>query len=172
MAHPLVDQLRFTRSEFLRCLDGVTDEEARRRFLPINCISWMVGHLANQENTYWVRVAQSKNIVPELHDLVGFQKPATTPPLAEMWAAWHLITETADVYLATLTPQILESHFEWKGKPVDENVGTLLLRNIHHYWYHIGEASAVRQLLGHTDLPQFVGDMTGVGYRTEQALSS
>jgi hypothetical protein len=53
MPHLLVDQLRFARRELVRCLDGVTDEEARRRILPMNCISWMIGHLANQEQFYW-----------------------------------------------------------------------------------------------------------------------
>lgn len=28
---------------------------------------------------------------------------------------------------------------------------------IYHYWYHTGEIMAVRQLLGHERLPQFVG---------------
>jgi len=37
-----------------------------------------------------------------------------------------------------------------------------------HYWYHLGESQAIRQLLGHTDLPQFVGDIRGGGpYRPE-----
>ena len=52
--HPLVTQLWFARSELLRCLDGVPAEDAQRRLLPMNCISWVVGHLANQENAYWV----------------------------------------------------------------------------------------------------------------------
>ena len=34
MPHPLVLQLRFTRSEFKRALEGVTDAEARKRFMP------------------------------------------------------------------------------------------------------------------------------------------
>jgi hypothetical protein len=38
-------------------------------------------------------------------------------------------------------------------------VGSLLLRVIYHYWYHIGEIMAIRQLLGHTNLPEFVGDL-------------
>lgn len=80
MTHPLVTQLRFTRSELLRCLEGVSDEEARHRFEPMNCI----------------------------------------------------------------------------------------LRNIYHYWFHLGEAHAIRQLLGHTDLPQFVGDMSEALYRPER----
>jgi len=46
MAHPLVEQLRFARSELRRGLEGVTDEEARQRILPMNCIAWNVGHLA------------------------------------------------------------------------------------------------------------------------------
>jgi hypothetical protein len=34
MVHPLVEQLRFARSEFMRGIEGVTDEEGQRRFLP------------------------------------------------------------------------------------------------------------------------------------------
>ena len=49
MTHPLVTQLRFARSEFVRCLEGVSDEDARHRIMPMNCISWMVGHLAAQD---------------------------------------------------------------------------------------------------------------------------
>ena len=39
MAHPLVDQLRFAQCEFRRGLLGVTPEDAKRRLLPMNCIS-------------------------------------------------------------------------------------------------------------------------------------
>jgi len=167
MIHPLVTQLRFARSEFVRCLEGVTDEEACRRFEPMNCISWMVGHLANQENTYWVLVAQGKQIVPDLYPLVAYGKPASTPPLAEMWAAWREITAVTDQYLDTLTPDILQTHFMWKGKPTEESVGTMLQRNLYHYWFHNGEAYAVRQMLGHTNLPDFVGNMSAAVYRPE-----
>lgn len=38
----------------------------------------------------------------------------------------------------------------------------------YHYWSHIGEASAVRQILGHPDLPQFVGPIEDMApYRRE-----
>ncbi len=167
MTHPLVTQLHFARSEFLRCLEGVTDEEARRRFMPMNCISWMIGHVANQENTYWVLMAQGKQIRPDLYPLVGFGKPATTPPLDEMWQAWQEITQTADSYLNGLTSEALQTYFDWRGKPLQESVGTMLLRNIYHYWFHTGEAYAVRQMLGHTGLPDFVGDMSTAVYRPE-----
>ncbi len=168
MTHPLVAQLRFTRSELMRCLQGVSDADARRRIEPMNCLSWMVGHLADQENRYWVVVAQGQTLAQELNDQVGYRKPASTPPFEEMWSTWRVITEAADRYLDTLTLELMQTYFEWKGKPMGENIGTMLLRNIHHYWFHIGEAYALRQMLGHTDLPEFVGDMSTAGYRPEQ----
>jgi uncharacterized damage-inducible protein DinB len=168
MTHPLVTQLRFTRSELRRALDGVSDADARRRLEPMNCVSWMIGHLANQEQYYWVYLAQGKAVIPGLNELVGYGKPASTPPLADMWAAWHAVTQAAEPYLVKLTSDVLQTHFERDGKPVPENIGTLLQRVIYHYWYHIGEGLAARQLLGHPDLPEFVGDLGIQGpYRPE-----
>jgi hypothetical protein len=167
MTHPLVTQLRFARSELVRCLEGVSDEDARRHLEPMNCISWIVGHLAYQENVYWMLRAQGQNLAPDLQQRVGWGQPPSTPPLDEMWAVWHTITSAADRYLDTLTPELLQTHLEWEGKALPENIGTMLLRNIYHYWFHIGEAHAIRQLLGHPDLPQFVGDISKAPYRPE-----
>ena len=63
MPHPLVAQLRFTRSEFLRALEGLTPEEAARRIQPMNPIAWMVGHLAWHEQLLWLDRAQGKIVV-------------------------------------------------------------------------------------------------------------
>ena len=165
--HLLVAQLRFSRSEFVRCLEGVSAEDALKRLMPMNCISWMVGHLANQEHRYWVIFAQQKNVVPELYELVGFGKPASTPALSDMWAAWRKVTAEADTFLDTLTPEKLQGYLVRDGKPVDENIGTLLMRNIYHYWYHTGEASSIRQMLGHEHVPEFVGNINTAAYRPE-----
>lgn len=35
----LVTQLRFSRAEFTRCLQGVDDQDALKRLEPMNCIS-------------------------------------------------------------------------------------------------------------------------------------
>jgi hypothetical protein len=133
----------------------------------MNCISWIIGHLASQENAYWVRVAQDTKLYPDLHKRVGTGYPASTPPLDEMWEAWRAITAAADPFLDTLTTEKLQTHLEWQGKPWRESVGTMLLRNTYHYWFHCGEAHAIRQMLGHPDLPQFVGDMSEAVYRPE-----
>ncbi len=159
MVHPLVEQVRFVRSEFVRALDGVTDEEARQRFGSMNCISWMIGHLADQEQRYWLQLAGGEIVVPGLNDLVGYGKPASTPPLEEMWVAWRRVTNATDPYLEALKIPDLLSFYEFNGVKRDESVGTLLLRVMGHYWFHMGESLAIRQMLGHTNLPQFVGDI-------------
>jgi hypothetical protein len=50
------------------------------------------------------------------------------------------------------------------------SVGTAFSSCAHHYhyWFHTGEAHAIRQMLGHRDLPQFVGDMAAAVYRPEK----
>lgn len=133
MPHLLVAQLRFTRSELIRCLDGVSAEEAIRRLEPMNCISWIVGHLANQKNFYWVWCGQGQRLAPHLREL-GYGSPPSTPSLDEMWDAWRTVTTTADRYLDILTPELMQTHLEWEGKPLPESIGTMLFRNIYHYW--------------------------------------
>src|SRR5579871_859107 len=107
MSHPLVLQLRFARSEFQRALVGLSDEEARRRFLPMNCISWNIGHLAWQEQRYWLWRGQDRILLPHVNELFAYGAPASTPPLDEMWAAWRTITHAAEPWLDALTTRDL-----------------------------------------------------------------
>lgn len=163
--HPLVTQLRFTRASFVECLEEVTARDAQKQLNSMNCLSWTIGHLANQEHRYWVQSAQGKTLFPHLNDLVGYGKPASTPDLEEMWTAWYLVTAEADKYFETITAGMLAGYFSEGGVQFPESIGTMLLRNIYHYWYHIGEARTIRELLGHTGLPEYVGDMSRANYR-------
>jgi Protein of unknown function (DUF664) len=167
--HPLVTQLRFARHEFVRGLEGLSETDGGVRLMPMNSIRWMVGHLANQEHRYWVMLAQGKNLAPGLGDRVGTGRPSSTPLLEEMWQAWHTITDAADDYLDTLTTDGMSTLLLRNGRPARESAGTMLMRTIYHYWFHLGEAAAVRQLIGHTNLPEFVGSMSTATYRPEQA---
>lgn len=164
MTYFLVTQLRFTRGEFRRSIEGLSAEDAIKHLQPMNCISWIIGHLANQENQYWVYLAQGKQLAPTLRQMVATGQPASTPPLDEMLSIWQAVTTEADTYLDKLDPGLMETFFEHDGKRSPENIGTLLLRNIYHYWYHTGEISSIRQMLGHKNLPEFVGDMKPVMY--------
>lgn len=170
MPHLLVDQLRFTRNEFRRALEGVTDADAVRRLPPMNCISWNVGHLAWQEQEYWLARAQGRVLLPDVRERFRSGAPASTPPLGEVWAAWEAITAEADPWLDTLTSEALAALRESVagGRARRFTLGSLMLRMVYHYWYHLGENLAVRQMLGHTSLPEFVGDIDGLApYRPE-----
>jgi hypothetical protein len=159
MTHPLVDQLRFARSEFARSLAGVDDADARRRLGPMNCLSWMVGHLADHEQRYWLQRQGQEPVIPGLNALVGYGQPASTPPLDEMWQAWRTITAVVDPTLDAFTIADLQQLPPVPRPVAPETIGTMLLRMIGHYWFHTGESQAVRQLLGHPNLPDFVGDI-------------
>jgi len=159
MTHPLVEQLRFARSELRRGLEGVTDEEARQRILPMNCIAWNVGHLAWQEQRYWLYRAQGQMLLPDINEQFAYGAPASTPSLDEAWGAWRKITEAADRWLDSVTTETLQSNVVMDGKQSEYIFGSLLQRTLYHYWYHIGENAAIRQSLGHTGLPDFVGDI-------------
>ena len=159
MTHPLIAQLRFTRSEFMRGVKGISDEDARKRLLPMNCISWNIGHLAWQEQRYFIHFGQGQMLMKDINKEFANGAPASTPPLEAMLSAWQTITSAADPWLDTLTPAKLQEHVLIKGKPSARVYGNLLQRVIYHYWYHIGENLAIRQQLGHKRLPQFVGNI-------------
>jgi hypothetical protein len=116
--------------------------------------------MANHEQQYWFKRRGEPIPVPGLHELVGWGRPATTPSLDEMWSAWRAITAASDPYLNSLTTPDLGTFYLVNGAPLPESIGTMCLRVTSHYWFHNGEAQAIRQLLGHTDLPQFVGDIS------------
>lgn len=158
MTHPIAGQLAFARSELMRSLDGVTDDEGARRFMPMNALGWIVGHLADQEQRYFLQRQGQPLVVDGLNDRVGYGKPASTPPLSEMVDAWRQITAATAPVVAAITNDDLLAyppHDPGQG----ETNGTLILRVTYHYWFHIGEGQAIRQLLGHTGLPDFVGDL-------------
>jgi uncharacterized damage-inducible protein DinB len=168
MSHPLVDQLLFTRSEFKRCLKGLSAEDAAKRIMPMNCIAWNVGHLAWHEQRYFVTYGLGEILMPELNELFAYGAPASTPDLKEMLKAWNKMTRAADPFLDTLTTQKLTEQVIKNGKPIQRYWGNLLQRVIYHYWYHTGENAAIRQALGHSNLPQFVGSIdTQAPYRVE-----
>jgi hypothetical protein len=159
MTHPLIDQFRFTRREWLRGLDGIPEADANQHFGPMNCISWTVGHLAWHEQRYWLIRAQGQIIYPELNELFAYGAPMSTPSFLEMLAKWQTVTQAADPFLKTLTTASLQTELLLDGKPVGQSVGSALRRITYHYWYHIGEVQAIRQMLGHKNLSEYVGDI-------------
>jgi len=168
MVHPLVDQFRFTRSEWLRGLEGLSEEDGACHFEQMNCISWTVGHLAWHEQRTFLQRPQDIILFPQLNELFAYGAAMNTPSLEEMLGIWRTVTEAANPYLDTLTTEILLTDLLLNGKPVGQSRGSALRRITYHYWYHIGETQAIRQMLRHANLPEYVGNIeTEAPYRPE-----
>src|SRR5215212_2508049 len=168
MPHPLVEQVRFTRSEWLRALRGVSEEDGSRRMEPINSIGWILGHLAWQEQRYFIARAQGRLPRPELDRVAASGGPPSTPSLKEMMADWKVVTADVDVWMDKLTTADLLAKLPPPGN--SRTVGDAVLRMTYHYWFHIGEILAIRQLLGHPRRPEYVGDIEHKApYRAEES---
>ena len=151
--HTLVDMHYLARKEFERNLRGLTDEDARKRVEPMNCISWIIAHVANQHRTFFVDWPAGRKTDPR-YSPYGYGSPASQPPLEEALSLLRDACRDADAWLQTATKDSLQS----KGGLTSlerENAGTLLVRNIFHTWCHLGEISSIRQILGHKP-PEFV----------------
>jgi hypothetical protein len=156
MAHPLVEQLRFTRSEWRRALRGVPEADGARRLGPMNSISWIVAHMAWHEQRYWLTRLAAETPVPALNEIAPNGGPPTTPSLAAMLKAWKRVTDAADAHLETLDEAAM--HRSLPGGP-PRLVGNAIQRVTYHYWFHAGEILAIRQILDHPNRPEFVGNI-------------
>ena len=127
----------------------------------MNCITWIVGHVALQQHALFVAGPRSMATEPQ-YDAFRSGMPPSQPPLAEVMALWHASGAEADVWLDAATEESLQGPFR---SPAGENGGTLVVRSIFHTWCHVGEISSIRQVLGHRP-PEFV-DLHGWSYQGE-----
>ena len=151
MFHPL-DLARFAIDEFLRGLDGLTEEEAARRLdkadgTQMNAPAWTTAHLAY----HWLQR-------PERLRRYSWGSDDPTPPtLAEARGWLEEGRRHTEDWLSRADAALMASIPPRTG---GESVGTSLMRATLHTWFHIGEINAIRQMLGHPEIG-FVGDMIG-----------
>lgn len=157
--HPLVLQLRFTRAEFIRGIGRVSRADGSVRLGRMNSIGWNVGHLAWQEQRYFLDLGRGQILFPDVAERFAFGAPGSIPALDEALEKWRAITAAADPWLDTLTTESLQAHPRRSARVLKVAYANLLQRTIYHYWYHNGENQAIRQQLGHQRLPQFVGNI-------------
>ena len=75
-----------------------------------------------------------------------------------MRAHWDKVTKAVDERFATLTVDDLLGDVNYFGYEYPENLGSVLQRTNNHYFFHMGEAFAIRQLLDHTGFPEVMAD--------------
>ena len=161
MYQPL-ELARFALSEFERGLEGVTDEEARKRMTKadgteMNAVTWTIGHIAG----HWLSVAAYANHEERPSRVVRFLGSHADPTPLLLTDALKLLDDA-------------KKSIEWLGSADDsllssspagfflsrESVGTNVMRVVLHTCFHTGEINAVRQLLGHAEI-LFVGKLIG-----------
>ncbi len=168
MAHHLVRYIWHVRRELERVLDGISEADLNREVHlnddsgSINSIAWMIGHLAMQEQAYWLLFTGNELVDKNLKVYGG--KVEDAKDFAELFELWKKITEQSNAWLETATPKDLENTFE-KAR---ENTGSLMTRVIGHYYFHIGQIATIRKLLGY-DVPSFVGSQEGAYYTPENS---
>jgi hypothetical protein len=169
MAHPVGEQLRFTRGEWRRGLTGVTEQEGGEHCGQMNSIGWIVGHLTWQEQRYLLDRPQGIMLLPDIQERFAFGAPMSTPSLAEMLKSWRKITRASEPFLDSLTTRDLLRDLPLNGRKSGQSQGSAIRRLTYHYWSHIGEIQAIRQILGHKRLPVYVGNIEGKApYRAEK----
>ena len=151
--HTLVEMPYLTRKEFERNLTGLTDEDARKQIKPMNCISWIVAHVACQHQMFFVDWPQGRDIEPR-YSPYNYGAPPSQPSLEEAMTLWQDACKGSDAWLQAATSESLQTKGDYTS-PENENRGTLMARCIFHTWCHLGEISSIRQMLGHR-APQFV----------------
>ncbi len=168
MAHPVVEQLRFTRGEWRRALTRLTEKEGARHFGPMNSIGWIVGHLAWHEQRVLLYRPQGIMLAPELQKEFYSGARLSTPSLAKMLRHWRNVTKASEPFLDSLSTKELLKDLPINGKSVGQTQGDVIRRMTYHYWFHIGEILSIRQMLGHTKLPVYVGSLEAKApYRPE-----
>ena len=144
-------------------MDGVDDEEAERRLHDLNSVAWTVGHLAWQEQLYFLHLCQGQLPLPRIDSAFRSGAPASAARLAEVLPAWRSITAQADPWLEPLTiADLTKPYATASGAPGTRILGDLIQRTTYHYWFHIGQIVVVRKMLGHAPLPRFVGNLDGL----------
>ncbi len=170
-----IELARFALSEFERGLEGLADEEARTRLTKadggqMNAISWVIGHVAQ----HWLSVRSLATLERRPSGLRPFVTgPAadpTPPPLTEALkllqdakGSLEWITGADDALFATTREELVTASASTAARDLripKENAGTALMRAVLHTWFHLGEISAIRQMLGHPEI-FFVGQMVG-----------
>lgn len=139
-------------TEFERGLQGLSDEDARRRLTKadgseMNAISWTVCHIAG----HWL------NRPSRMARYASGSKNPEPPSLEDALALLAEAKGFTETWIPDAKPEFLASKPDALG---GESVGTGVMRAVLHTWFHAGEINAIRQMLGHEEIG-FVGQMLG-----------
>jgi uncharacterized damage-inducible protein DinB len=136
--------LSATHARLLRCLEDLSDDDARRTPHGLSPVVWQAGHIALTDAAL-ARRADGRTEPPAGYEALfamGTGGPAAYPPLAEVRDALNRGQQRLEEIARTVDP----------GARVDarhySTVGEMLAFATYHRGYHVGKITTLRALLG------------------------
>ncbi len=137
--------LRGTHQRVLRCIEDLSDDEARRSPTGnLTPVIWQVGHLAFSDARFAARVERPYPLASAYEELFkgGTGGPGAYLQLSEVTTAFNTAHQNLE--------EVVESVD--LSRPVDSrtytNVGEMLMFACYHRGYHTGKMATLRALLG------------------------
>ena len=136
--------LTATATRVLRCVEDVSDDEARRTPTNLSPIVWQLGHLAQSDGGFLQRggvVSPAPASFAELFK-TGSGGSAIYPPLAEVRAVFEATQRELEKLArsADLTQRVDARNYG--------TLGEMLVFAAYHRGYHVGKMTTLRALLG------------------------
>jgi uncharacterized damage-inducible protein DinB len=143
------------REDLLRALEGLDDRSGALRLGGLNEAAWIVAHLAEQEQRYWLASFGLPEVAPEV---APYRRGRSDEPLtlSEALDAWQRVAAATAPRLRRLGAEELERRAPDPTVASGERLDVMCLRVFGHYYLHIGQITAVRRWLG-LSVPPFVG---------------
>ncbi len=145
MRQMMLGQLQATHARVLRCVEDVSDDEARRPLAGnLTPVIWQVGHLAFGDARMAARVDRPYTLLPSFEGFFkgGTGGQAAYPPLAEVTAAFTTAQRALEEVAKTVDfSQAVDAR-------AYATVGEMLIFAFYHRGYHTGKMTTLRALLG------------------------
>jgi uncharacterized damage-inducible protein DinB len=136
--------LTATFARLLRCIEDLSDAEARQTPNNLSPITWQLGHVAFSDGGF-LRLAGGTSPAPEAfkgYFRTGSGGPADYPSLTDVTA----VAGTAQSELMQLARAAdLSQHIESRNYT---SIGEMLIFAAYHRGYHVGKMTTLRALLG------------------------
>jgi hypothetical protein len=147
----IVRLLLDAREEFRRVSEAVPNPGRGGAIGRLNAGSFIVAHIASQDDRVWNAGAQGLAGDAWLSDAnAGHGAPRSTPDYVEALAALDRTFARSAPFLEALTETELDQPLS--SDVPGRTIGAQLARSIGHTWAHAGELSALASLVGAPDL--------------------
>lgn len=148
---PLASLFDLNTDLLLNCLDGLSDEEARRRLeTGGNSVTFLASHLADSRHYLVARLGRplSNPLAQYLADVRSIDEIQSLPSLEEIRPAWLAVSAHLQSVLGDLTPIELAEPNSHRF-PVDDSTRLgMIAFLVQHDSYHLGQIAFLRRQLG------------------------